>query len=644
MPGFPGSSPPTASAEAIAGLFMLQGDPLGDDDVRAAIRVRSALADGGRTGIVSHDTALLVGGAGSAVPARARGRFAVVLAGRLANADALRAELIALGAPGPMEHDTDVLREAVREWGEAAAARFTGAYAFAIHDAETKTLLCGRDRFGLQPFHYVHLRDRLVFASDLAAIAHWPGVRRHADHDALTHYLAFGFCPADHAPLRGVQRLSPAHTLRAERLRGVRVTRVWTLPAPAPHPAAEAPGPDEARAALRRRLDAAIGDGPVGVLRTGDGPSDALAEAAIRAAHRADGPEVHSFAIHVEGATAPPVAPLRVRSHAVRLDAASASAALGLIPRRGEPLATPGALVEHALLAAASAEVPACLSAAGGAELLLDRPHYAAFGTALARHRDTRIQASPRQGFHATMPFVRDLYGDCVCVSSDPQRLAMSGPALIGSLLLSPIDGLGASLERADAAVATDLCARIDLAHGAPRMLAPLDIARHGAGPALRTPFLDADLAAWCAGLPQAWRLAGPDGTARPGGLVRAALDQPASPRPEVGHALDLWLRTSLRERLEDTVASTAFRNRDLFRVAWIDRLVRDHREGTRSNGALLWALLCLETWFLGFIDRVPELGPSGFQAECAMVEGAMVEGAMSEGATSGITLSGVAA
>ncbi|WP_409567963.1 asparagine synthase-related protein [Methylobacterium sp. E-025] len=225
--------------------------------------------------------------------------------------------------------------------------------------------------------------------------------------------------------------------------------------------------------------------------------------------------------------------------------------------------------------------------AAARRAVLLDRPHYAAFGTALARFRDTRIQASPRQGFHVTMPFVRDLYGDCVCISSDLQRLALSGPALIGSLLLSPVDGLGASLERAEVGTALDLCARIDLTHGASRMLAPLDITRHGSGPALRAPFLDADLAEWCAGLPQAARLTDPDGTARPGGVVRAALDQAASPRPEVGHALDLWLRTSLRDLLEDTVASAAFRNRDLFRMSWVDRLVRDHREGVRSYGTL---------------------------------------------------------
>jgi asparagine synthase (glutamine-hydrolysing) len=612
MFGSPGSRAPDApiqtSAQAIAGLFMLQGDPLGDDDIRAAFRVRATLAGGG-AGIVTHDTALLIGNAApSQGPTLEQGRFAVVLAGRIDNAAALRAELIALGAAGPMDDDRAVLREAVRAWGEGAAARFTGAYAFAIHDAETKTLLCGRDRFGLQPFHYVHLRDRVVFASDLAAIAHWPGVRRHADHDALTHYLAFGFCPADHAPLRGVQRLPAAHILRAERLRGIRQNRVWTLPSP--HAADDL---GAARAELRRRLDAALdGTGRIGVLRSGDAPAEALAEAAIRAAGSADGPEVHSFAIRVEGEAAHLIAPLRVRHHAVNLDASSAAAALSLIPKRGEPLATPGALIDHALLAAAGAEVTACLSAAGGAELLLDHPHYDAFATALARHRDTRIQASPRQGFHATMPFVRDLYGDCVCVSSDPQRLAMAGPALIGSLLLSPVDGLGASLERADAANALDQGARIDLGHGAPRMLGPLDIARHRPGFALRAPFLDADLAEWCAGLPQATRLTGADGTLRPGGLVRAALDHPGRTRPEIGHALDLWLRTSLRELLEDTVASAAFRNRDLFRMAWIDRLVRDHLDGSRANGALLWTLLCLEIWFLTFIDRVPELAAPG--------------------------------
>ena len=614
----------------LAGVLMMQGAPLCEDDLRAALRMRSAFptAAGRACDLTRLDGALLLGrgpgpGAPGSIAASEQGgdrdRFAVVLSGRIDNAVALRAELGDRGGAGPMTDDASILREAVRAWGAEAAAHLAGGFAFAAYDRETGTLLCGRDRFGIEPFHYVALRDRLVFASDLASLAHWPGVRRSADAEVLTHYLAFGFCPVDRAPLRGVERLGAAYRLVAERTRPLRVERYWTLarpPARRSNGSAE-PAPASARAdaaaELRARLDRALGplDGAVGVLLPGDAASLALAEAAVRASARDDGPIVHTFEIVSETASGraarAPAGSGRTQRHRVRLDASSAQAALRLVPLQGEPFADPASLAGHALLAEAEDRVTRCLSAAGGSELFLDRARYGAFTAALARHRDQRIQPSVLQGFHATMPFVRDLYGDLVGLSSDVQRLAMAGPALIGSLLLSPVDDLGSSLERADEAGAADLCARIDLAHGAPRVLAPLAIARHRADVALGAPFLDPAFADWAAALPQATRLADAAGPAHTLGMLRGALSSPVPARAVATPALDEWLRTSLRERLEDTLASAAFRGRELFRMSWIDRLLRDHLDGTRANGALLWALLCLETWFLTLVDRIPE-------------------------------------
>ncbi len=592
----------------LAGILLTGDGALCGDDLRAAARVRAGLARGGRgTGILRQARALLLGEipAGPAAPGGAA--LGVVLAGRIDNARALRDELAGRGERPDETDQAGLLRLAYRRWGTEVAARLEGRFAFAIHDAADGTLLCGRDRFGVEPLHYAVLRDRVVFASDLAALLSWPGMRRVPDADVLAHYLAFGFCPVERSPLKGVLRLPPGHWLRAGPGAAPRCERYWSLPAPGPGRRPAAPG--EAAVRLRARIAdiaaRAVADSPsVAVLATGDAASAALAGAVARAAGAAGRDGIAVLGLGPAPRGVPhwcEVAPT----------AAAAADALSTIPLGGELVADPDLLGLHALLAAARDRAGHGLVATGGPELFLDRPRYAAFEAAVKRRRDGRIQPAVRQGFHATMPFVRDLYGDIVGIASDAQRLALCGPALIGSLLFSPVDDLGTSLERADESSARDLAARLDLTHGAPRLLAGLEAARLRDGPALDAPFLGRDFAEWCLSVPAEQRTGS---WTRPGLLQAAIPEVRAAAMPPAAGCLDHWLRTSLRELLEDTVASSAFRGRSLFRMSWVDRLVALHLDGKQAGGTLIWTLLCLETWFAGVIDAAPPL-----RVECGL-------------------------
>lgn len=592
----------------LAGILLTGDCALCGDDLRAAARVRAGLAQAGRgTGILRQPRALLVG-TGPAGPGRPGDEaLSVVLAGRIDNAPALRAELAGRGGRPDETDQAGLLRLAYHAWGTGVAARLEGRFAFAVHDAADGTLLVGRDRFGIEPLLYAVLRDRVVFASDLAALLAWPGLRRVPDADVLAHNLAFGFCPADRSPLKGVLRLLPGHCLRAGPHAAPACERYWSLPAPGPGRRPAAPG--EAAGRLRARIEdlaarTVAESGHLAVLATGDAASAALAGAVARAAVSAGRSDVEVLGLGAgpRGATLAGGIPWRE----VVPTAAAAAAALSAIPLHGEPVADPDLLPLHALLAGAQGRGGLGVIAAGGPELLLDRPRYAAFEAAVKRRRDGRIQPAIRQGFHATMPFMRDLYADIVGIAGDAQRLALCGPALIGSLLFSPVDDLGPSLERADETSARDLAARLDLTHGAPRLLAGLNAARLRDGPPLHAPLLDRDFAEWCLALPADLRAGG---WTRPGLLQAAFPETRTTSAPPAAGALDRWLRTSLRELLEDTVASAAFRSRGLFRLSWVDRLVALHLEGKQGGGTLIWTLLCLETWFAGVIDAAPSRG-----------------------------------
>jgi len=60
---------------------------------------------------------------------------------------------------------------------------------------------------------------------------------------------------------------------------------------------------------------------------------------------------------------------------------------------------------------------------------------------------------------------------------------------------------------------------------------------------------------------------------------------------------LGRWLRTELREPLEDLLSPASLRARGLFQPDAVARLKREHLEGSRSHSDRLWALMMLELW-----------------------------------------------
>src|SRR2546428_4171407 len=82
------------------------------------------------------------------------GRLQLLHNGEIYNYVELRRELAAKGHRFRSRTDTEVMLAAYQEWGERCVERFNGMWAFALWDAEKRTLFCSRDRFGVKPFYY----------------------------------------------------------------------------------------------------------------------------------------------------------------------------------------------------------------------------------------------------------------------------------------------------------------------------------------------------------------------------------------------------------------------------------------------------------------------------------------------------------
>ncbi|MGA5132380.1 asparagine synthase (glutamine-hydrolyzing) [Streptomyces olivoreticuli] len=153
--------------------------------------------------------------------------LATTYSGEVYNFRELRAELEGRGHTFRTTSDTEVVLHAYLEWGESAAERLNGIYAFAIWDPRTEELLLVRDRMGVKPLFYHPTPDGVIFGSEPKSILAHPAVRPVVDAEGLAEMLAFTKTPG-HGIYKGMREVRPGHTVRVRR-GGLTERAYWAL-------------------------------------------------------------------------------------------------------------------------------------------------------------------------------------------------------------------------------------------------------------------------------------------------------------------------------------------------------------------------------------------------------------------------------
>jgi asparagine synthase (glutamine-hydrolysing) len=247
----------------------------------------------GRVGLAHRRLAIIDPDIRSGQPmTSADGHVTVTYNGELYNHRELRSDLERLGHRFRTTSDTEVLVEALAQWGAAALPRLRGMFALAAHDARTGEVLLARDALGIKPLHHARTADGgLAFASEVRALR--PLVPRVLDEAAVIDLLLWGSIAAPRTAIAGVTSL-PAGSLarwRAGRL----TTETWASP-PSWCTATTATS-DESTviAAVRESVRAhLVSDVPVAVFLSSGVDSGVIASIAAKAvagsSHGVDGP------------------------------------------------------------------------------------------------------------------------------------------------------------------------------------------------------------------------------------------------------------------------------------------------------------------------------------------------------------------
>lgn len=146
------------------------------------------------------------------------GRFVIAFNGEIYNFQELRRELESRGHNKWRGHsDTEIMLAAIAAWGiEAALQRFTGMFAFALWDKETRRLTLARDRLGEKPLYYGRSGGVFLFGSELKSLRAHPAFKAGVDRDSLAAMLRFVYVPAPHSIYQGIHKLPPGTYLSVD--------------------------------------------------------------------------------------------------------------------------------------------------------------------------------------------------------------------------------------------------------------------------------------------------------------------------------------------------------------------------------------------------------------------------------------------
>lgn len=135
------------------------------------------------------------------------GRFILSYNGEVYNFKQIRVQLEAMGTRFHSETDSEVVLQALANWGPKALLQFNGMFALALWDTETETLLLARDRYGVKPMYFAQQGNRFWFASENKAILSDPSFTRKLNLPALLEYMTFQNFLTDQTLLDGISML-----------------------------------------------------------------------------------------------------------------------------------------------------------------------------------------------------------------------------------------------------------------------------------------------------------------------------------------------------------------------------------------------------------------------------------------------------
>jgi len=546
-----------------------------------------------------------------------------VFNGEIYNFQELRRELEARGHIFQTNSDTEVIVHAYEEYGSNFPNYLNGMFALALHDSTKRKLFLVRDHIGIKPLYYSFSPYHIVWGSEIKALLASGLVERDLDIDALGEFLAWEYVPGSGTLLKGVRKLEPAEMIEIDLRYPTCVPRsFWDVPMPSASSSLTAPEWEEAldnkiRECVKRQL---VSDVPLGAFLSG-GVDSSLVVASME--------EARTFSIGFEDPTynelewARKVANHLGVNHSdeiVRPDIVDLFDRLiyFLDDPIGDFSIFPTYLVSHH----ARKHVTVALSGDGGDEL------FGGYETYLAEDKARQYTYIPT--FFRTKliePFVRSLKPrpakkglvnkakrfleglEQPADLSHARWRIFAGEAIRHELLtdnaLEELDTPAAShilelFRRAGDRQPLNRCLYVDLkSYLSDNCLVKVDRMSMAVSLEARVPYLDKELVELAFCVPDTLKVANGKTKVLLKRVAARHLPSECIYRPKEGFSIPIkhWLRSELRDLMEELLDSRNIDREGLFRRSTIDRLKKEHLAEYANHSHVLWSLMVFQAW-----------------------------------------------
>lgn len=597
---FDGASPSVAVLDAMAAALGHRGPDGSGTWVDGAVGL-------------AHTRLAIIDPAGSPQPLSSRdGHLHLVFNGEILNYRELRA---GLRYPFQTSGDGEVILALHRSGTRQVPARLAGQFAYALHDRASTALTLVRDRLGILPLYWWAGTDRIVFASELRALAIGMPEPLAVDELAVVDHLTRRSVPSPHTLCRGVRKVRPGHELRIRADGAVAEEPYWQVPS-AP---ASTVAPKEAVARVGAVLDRAVernlvADVPVGAYLSG-GLDSSLIVAMVRHQRGPDA-TIETFAAGF-GAGAMDELPyaravaqaLGTVHHEVQVRPTDFEALWGPLTRhRGAPLSEPADVAVFRLAEAAREHVKVVLSGEGGDELFGGYPKYRwAKRTEMMGRVPASIRTPVLDVVQRALPSGATRSRVLLRAAAEPSAAErMDGwfapfTSRDRRRLLGRADGYGQPevLGRSRGDVIDRMLFTDCHAWLSDNLLERGDRMSMAASMELRPPMLDHELVELACALPNDVKVRSGVGKWVLREVGRQHLPAEIISRRKVGFSvpLDKWFRGHLEPMARDLLLGPDSFVSGLADRATITMLLDDHRRGRRDEAIRIWTLLGLEVW-----------------------------------------------
>ncbi len=517
--------------------------------------------------------------------------------GEVYNHVELRHRLEASGTSFLSETDCEVIPHLYAERGAEFVADLEGIFAGAIVDAESRTLLLYRDRFGARPLYYATGASWFAFCSEIKGLLALPMVRADVDPQALEEYLAFQMPLDDRTLFAGIRQIPAGTAITVHDDGGLRRLDLEPL-----EPTYSFASLEDAGDALRLTLDSAIRRQlyePIGVNLSGGMDSGAIV--ATSAQHAA----LHTFAASFVPQPTDPddagadetayaaalAAHCHTTHHEVLISASDFRNEFNRLIWHVEDLRMPMAFGGWRLSEFASKHVRVVFSGMGGDEL---------FAGYVARYQ--QLLATEKRGW-------TDAYAGAwarrMTSVTDRSRALRTPVEPAIEVLRAQLDIGGRYSRESPLRQILNFEQRTFLQG----LLLVEDRTSMAHGVEVRVPFIDSEVASLAASLPDEFLVSFEmdRGKLALREAMRPLLPEGWTTRPKQGFRVpeSSWYRSDLRPWITETLVDVGNAGiGDVVSPSFIRQAAEDFLNGRSQRRHLVWSLLCLEAWFRLFVMR----------------------------------------